>query len=262
MDRVAPWAFALLLLAAIPWRSAEAAAVSDNLALTYEATLIGLPLATVSAVLDAGRPYRITTDLQTRGVVDLFSPWRHRATATGTLSADGGAVVGVRYRGDGVRRSEERYAQLLFEPALTTVEALQPDPMTFSKGRRVPPALRHGTFDPLTAFYILAERLDRGRGCDGPIPIYDGRYRYDLIMSAGPDALSCRFAYRQVAGFSKRKAPFVDASADTPGLIRYARVAAGFPPVPERLEVPSRFGSVVATLTGWSVETRAAAASQ
>jgi len=262
MDRVAPWAFALLLLVAVPWRTAEAAAVSDSLALTYEATLIGLPLATLSAVVDPRRPYRITTDLQTRGVVDLFSPWRHHATAAGRLSADGTAVVGVRYRGDGVRRSEERYAQLLFEPSQTTVEALKPDLKNAWKGLRVPPELRHGTFDPLTAFYILAERLDRGRGCDGPIPIYDGRYRYDLIMSAGPDALSCRFAYRQVAGFSKRKGRFVDASPETPGLIRYARVAAGFPPVPERLEVPSRFGSVVVTLTGWSVETRAAAASQ
>lgn len=250
------------LIAAAAALTAAPTPASAAMALRYQATLIGLPLANVSAVLDPRSTFRITSDLETAGIVDLFSPWRHHASAAGRLSADGAGIAGVRYRGDSVRRSEETYAQLLFEPTLTTVEAVKLAPKALSENRQVPPPLRNGTVDPLTAFYILAERLDRGRGCDGPIAVFDGRYRYDLLMSAGPDALSCHIAYRQVAGFSKSKEPYVDASKATPGLIRYVRLADGFPPVPQRLEVPTRFGSVVVALADWSIEAPTVTTSQ
>ena len=248
--------------AALQPGAGDAAPRSDTLSLEYQATLLGLPLAAVSATVDPGALYRLTGTMETRGVVGLFSPWYHQASSVGHLSEDGRDIVGVRHRGDGVHRGESRFMQLLFDPETTTIEAAEPDPDTGSKSRRVPPALRTGTLDPLSAFYALALRLDGGQGCGGPVKIFDGRHRYDLVMAEGPDALSCRFAYRPLAGFKRKSAPTVDASDETPGLIRYTRVAEGFPPIPERLEVPSRFGSVVVALTGWNVETRTAAASQ
>ncbi|MFN4089684.1 MAG: DUF3108 domain-containing protein [Alphaproteobacteria bacterium] len=242
--------------------AAGSAAASGVLALTYDATMVGLPLAAVTATVRPGDTYHLTGALETRGIVGLFSRWRHEAASIGHVAPDGSGIAGVRHRGDGVSGGEQRFIQLLFDPTQTIVEAAKPDPDARSRSRRVPPDLRHGTLDPLSTFYALALQLENGTGCVGTMRVFDGRHRYDLILSDGPDALSCRFAYRPLAGFKRDSNPTVDASDRSPGIIRYARVAEGFPPVPERLEVPTRFGGVVVALSDWRVETRAADASR
>src|SRR3546814_4653472 len=59
-----------------------------------------------------------------------------------------------------------------------------------------------------------------------------------------------------LAGFKRLDRPTVDASAAAPGTIRYARLADGFPPVPQRLDVPSRYGPVTVVLEDWRLSRR------
>lgn len=246
------------LTAAFAWGGQPGASAPMPLSLSYAATLHGLPLANVDATVDPASPFRLTGDLRTSGIVGLFSPWQHRAASSGRLAEDRSGILGVRHRGDGVYRGSPRHIQLLFDPSSTVVEAAEPDPEEESDGRRVPPEARSGTVDPLTAFFLLAKRLGAGDGCEGVLRIYDGRQRYDLELSEGPEELSCRFLYRQIAGFSKRKPPVVESDRRL-GVIRYTRLAESLPPVPQRLEVPSRYGSVVVALTDWRVSTEAQA---
>src|SRR3546814_3648063 len=55
------------------------AVAGEALALTYRATLLGMPLASASAeVVPGGDSYRLEGEMETRGVVGLFSRWHHR----------------------------------------------------------------------------------------------------------------------------------------------------------------------------------------
>src|SRR3546814_3204438 len=146
------------------------------LALTYRATQEGMPQASASEeVVPGGDSYRLEGEMETRGVVGLFSRWHHRAVSVGRLAADGSGIAAARHRGDGIHNGEVRFIQILYGADGAKIEAAQPDPDERSESRRVPSAMKAGTVDPLRAFYHLALKLETGKGCAGTMRIFDGR---------------------------------------------------------------------------------------
>ncbi len=253
-------ACAAMVAAAVAGVMAGPAAADGPLTLTYQATMLGLPLASAAAeVAPADGSYHLVGEIETRGIVGLFSRWQHRAVSIGRLGPDGRRIGAVRHRGDGVRNGEVRFVQILFDADGAQIEAAQPDPDDRSERRRVPPEMKLGTLDPLSAFYALALKLEAGQGCDGTLRIFDGRHRYDLDLFAGSEPLTCGFGYRPLAGFKRMDQPAVDARAASPGTIRYVRLAEGFPPIPYRLDVTSRWGTVTVMLEEWRLPGQLAA---
>ena len=125
-------------------------------------------------------------------------------------------------------------------------------------GREVGEDLLEGAWDPLMA--ALAVVMDRREPCGGPVPIFDGRYRFDLDMKPlgrqrletdgyrlRGQALLCEVRIRRIAGYKPD-----DGSGDE-GPNKPARLWLGAVDdtgwmYPLRLEVDTGFGTAVGNL--------------
>jgi hypothetical protein len=71
-----------------------------------------------------------------------------------------------------------------------------------------------GSFDPLSAVFVLGRQVGAARACEGSVLVFDGRQHYRLSVShrargayngggyEGP-AISCHFRYSPIAGFGR-----------------------------------------------------------
>src|SRR3546814_20596935 len=105
------------------------------LALTYRATQEGMPQASASEeVVPGGDSYRLEGEMETRGVVGLFSRWHHRAVSVGRLAADGSGLAAARHRGHGIHNGEVRFLQILYGADGAQIED---DRKSVGEGKRV-----------------------------------------------------------------------------------------------------------------------------
>jgi hypothetical protein len=134
----------------------------------------------------------------------------------------------------------------------------------------MPETLKSGTLDPASAvFSIIAAFAQLGR-CDGSLPVYDGRRRYDLVvtqvgardlqpssygMYSGP-AIVCQVAVEPLAGFKKKKKKRSDRAFPSTVKVWLAPVAEGELAVPVRLEGRTGMGRMVLHLVDAQQQTR------
>jgi hypothetical protein len=125
----------------------------------------------------------------------------------------------------------------------------------------VPPRLRSGTVDWLSAMAKLARTVARTGRCDGEAATFDGRRRVDISARtegldrlpaqagfAGGEALRCGLESRLVAGRRTEEDP-AEAARPHRATAWMARVGAAPIPLPVSIEVPSRwFGTLKVVL--------------
>jgi len=201
--------------------------------------------------------YRLRTLLRTRGIAELMVPGEQVTESRGSLR--GAEPLPALYRADGIWRGRTRRIEIEFrgaEPVLRVQippEAVEREP--------VPPELRRGTLDALSALVKLARIVaDTGR-CEGEAAVFDGRRRTDYVLSTSGwdtlprwrdawsgEALRCGFEGRQVAGFHRDQDP-AERGRPQHGIAWVASVVPGGPPVPVRVELATRWlGTIQAYL--------------
>src|SRR5262249_14182052 len=121
-------------------------------------------------------------------------------------------------------------------------------------------ALGSATLDPQTATLALIRRYADGRPCAGTEPVFDGRLRYDVeLVDKGTAALEAD-SYVRYPGPTRicdavihPRAGFVRAERKdgTQTTLRYwfATVEKGIPPMPVRLDLSGRRGTLNFYLT-------------
>ncbi|WP_247872291.1 DUF3108 domain-containing protein [Azospirillum sp. TSO35-2] len=244
-----------------------APAMAAPVTATYRVFVGGVTVLDVDTTLDlTGDRYRITVSAVTGGYLGRLFSWRTESQSDGARSAD--ALRPAHHQQTSVFRDEPRNVTLSYDGQGDVTASVTPPPEQDDR-EPVPPDLRRGTLDPLTAVLGLLAGVGRGEGCERTLPVYDGRRRYDMVFSevgrrivdqsrfsvfAGV-ALQCRVSYRPVAGYprsasSGRFWQRNDRAERPPVDLWLAPVAAGAPPLPVRLETESDFGSVVLHLTG------------
>ena len=126
--------------------------------------------------------------------------------------------------------------------------------------REVPEDMRVGAVDPLSAVLSLSQAVAQSGSCVSTAEIFDGRRRFDLVVSDGGEAHIEANAYQIYQGPSQRClirfepiAGFKEETDDgKPEEKRYekdirvflAPVADGLPPLPVRIEFDHRLGAV------------------
>jgi len=250
----------LVVLAAaasgFPSQATEPAA--GRLSLGYRATMAGLPVATAAVQVAAdATDYRLDSRLETHGLLKLLLPWRHEAVSYGRIEADG--LAPTRFWGAGTYKGEPRHMQLTYAGGNARIDSAEPHPAE-KPDRLVPPGLRRGTLDPLSALLAVGRRIGAGGRCDGRLAVFDGRQRFDLHVTDAEADLSaakldrpgatvrCNFFYEPVAGFKKKHRP-VAASRERPGTIWFQQFRPGLPAVPVRIEADTDYGRFVIELT-------------
>lgn len=249
----------LLPLAALPLAASPRPAGATPFEAVYSVQAAGVSVveATVRYDFDTPGGYAIEIRHRTRGIASVFVSAQMTTQVTGRW-ADGRARPG-RFTSEGTYRGEQRRTVLEYPSGQPVVRMLQPP----NEGERepVPPEQQRGTVDTLSAVVQLSQDIRRTGRCEGQLRTFDGRRLTAFqattggweMMPGGSDtwsgrALRCQFVGQLLAGFRLDD----DDSDRRPqeGRAWMAEVRPGEPPIPVRLEVPSKwFGSTVIVLT-------------
>lgn len=226
----------------------------------YEVRAAGLTIMRVEASFDlGGAEYRMDARMRMVGLAGLVVGGEQVSRVEG--SWQGERPVPRRFASEASWRGMRRLVEMEYGAGTgPMIRVLEPaaDP-----GREpVPPAMRQGTTDSLSAVARLMRAVAATGRCDGEAATFDGLWRTDLVARTlgteslppregfGGEALRCALEGRMVAGHLRHRDPR-DARRPHPATAWLARVAPDAPPVPVRVDVPSRwFGFFRIVLVG------------
>lgn len=244
------------LLRLLPGGAVFAASVLLPLAVWAEPTtlrvevygLMGLHVLTLhSKVEEAGDRYAITTDYATRGIAGVLVDLTTKAEVRGRLQSS--RPQPISYRRDTRRNGEDRHDKVDYRPDGTVDASSTPPPPS-----SVPPSAERGTVDNLTAYFLLERQLARTGSCALSVPVFDGRYRYDLYFTDAGKKQLPSVAGQDFSGEATGcKMQRVDRSTTSEpertegarqGTIWYARLVPGDAMVPVRMQMEAQIGVV------------------
>lgn len=247
--------FAVALLAPATGRAAD----SETVRLSYDAYLGPIYVASAQAELRLdGDAYRVVTRAKSEGFAAIFFSWQSEARSEGRRMA--GRLAPTLHEVVGEWRGENRQVHLSYDGPGPIDYSVLPPPDGAERDP-VPPNLTVGTVDPLSGTLAVLLRVARGGRCEGEIPVFDGRRRYDMIVQPGAPmvlpaihssifagaAQRCEFKLRRIAGFWKKKSQVGRRVTDP--VLWVASPLDGVPPVPVRFTASTGFGDLRIHLT-------------
>lgn len=122
----------------------------------------------------------------------------------------------------------------------------------------------HSSYDPMTVLLATATRLQNGEECVGNYPVFDGRRRYDIVLSEVGEKLfapseysvfqgsakGCKIKVDKKGGFNRNSAYDVTEARDL--VLWTAAPAEGTRVVPVRMQVETEFGAIEVHLANYS----------
>ncbi|WP_291841982.1 DUF3108 domain-containing protein [Maricaulis sp.] len=204
--------------------------------------------------------YSADSQIEAAGLAALFTDFDIHAEVAGAGRA--GARDPARYAHVERTGSKVRAVEVDFGGPVAQSEV---EPPFGSWG--VPPASesdRTSVIDPMTAFFELSRRLEGGEGCDGRLPVFDGKARYDLrletvgrdeVRTRGwrGDALVCHAWYEPISGYDPEDYPS-ERELRHPLVLWLAPIAGEGAYLPVRLHTRAGFGGVTIELLHLSVQ--------
>jgi hypothetical protein len=210
--------------------------------------LMGLHVLTLhSKVEETGDRYAITTDYATRGIAGLLVDLSTKAEVRGRLQSSGAQPIS--FRRETRRNGEDRREKVDYRPDGTVDGSSTPPPPT-----PLPATAGRGTVDNLTAYFLLERQLAKTGSCALSVPVFDGRYRYDLYFTdAGkkklPSAAGQDFSGDAIGCTMQRVDRSTVAEPEqnegaSQGTIWYAKLVPGDAMVPVRMQMKAQIGVV------------------
>ncbi len=239
---------------------ANSAAVAEQKAveLDYQIWTGGLQAMNLETKMFRGQErYQVDVTVESVGMLGRFFPFKLSARSQG-MSQFGNLneLQPDQYDVRSTWRDQDRLVAIRYEDAAKPkIEVLPPaedddrDP--------VPMEQIVGTVDPVSAALALIEQTAAQGRCQGEVPVFDGRRRYNMVVRhIGPavvspsdyspyagDAVECRAGVKRIGGFwNSSKA---DEHKYNEVRIFLAPILEDVPPVPIRLEAKNDFFSVI-----------------
>ena len=252
------WAVSAGLVPAV-----ASAAALPPIELRYDVYTAGVPALSLRLDIQmAPDRYRIVADMETRGLVGFVYSWRHRGVTEGTI--EDGVLRPTQYRATSDAGGTIKTARLVYGRDGTVTATA--DPATEEGRDPVPLDLTRGSVDILTAVLNVTRRMDETGRCEGAVPVYDGRRRYDLVFAEGGADRSnvltvsavrrCQASMRRLAGFLKTLSPWDDGDEARAAAISVATLRDDMPVVPVRLDLATPIGMAYAELSSVTIDGR------
>lgn len=250
-----PLLLAAVLTAVLPFKTGSAEA-PKSLLLSYDMWEGGLHALSLETRMNRGESaYSVKFSVRTRGLAWLVHPFSLKAQTDGIADEQG--LRPLHYRSTSEKRGKTRRQEITYLEDGSLDVRREPKKTGKRKKNRVPEDLTSGTLDPASALLSIIDAFARAGRCEGSIPVYDGRRRYDLLvtqtgsrslksngygMYSGP-ATVCRIAVEQLAGFKKKR----QRKGRFPSVIDVwlAPLAGGDLAVPVRLEGKTDRGKMI-----------------
>ena len=229
-----------------------AAAETAPLSLRYVVYARGFPVLSLDFRVDESAvAYEVTGTVRAQGVLGAVSDFTLDTMSRGTVTAE--KLQPSMHDNASHARRKERRAHLDFHRDGSVMAALTPadDP-----DHRLPTAAQVvGSVDPLTAILTIGHVVAQSGSCRAKVAVYDGRRRYDLVLTDDraerprrPDheksaqLRRCALDLVKLAGFTSDR--------DRPPRIEHGKVwimpplRPGLPPLPARIEFHSDWGPI------------------
>ena len=234
-----------LLAAAIPLGSARAAK------LTYRLYVFGVAVAEAAMTVDiTPTGYRMALAYRTTGLGSLMSGDHLEENTGGAFAGD--IPVPQEFLSNIRLKGHDRVTDMVYRAGLPSLAAI--DPPNEAEREIVPPALTAHTIDPLSAIVAMLRRASHTGNCDLSLRTYDGRRLESFVARTGTEeelptsvhtdyaghGLRCDYASHVLAGFKNGDGRDEDAR-DRTGTFWLAPLIPGFPRLPVRAEVDTRF---------------------
>ncbi|BCX18555.1 MAG: hypothetical protein KatS3mg117_2237 [Geminicoccaceae bacterium] len=160
-----------------------AAAGAGELDARYRVSVAGIPIAELGfAFREAEGALESRLLVRAVGLAAAWNGARSELATVGRLDG-AGRPLPARFTSRVEKRDRDRAVEIRYDPA-GAVAAVEITSRGRKKASEVPPELRVGTVDPLTAFARLRVWLEQAvAGRAGPavtVPVFDGRKRLDL----------------------------------------------------------------------------------
>jgi len=232
---------------------------AERFALEYEGAWLGVAsLGTARldvAVGDTG--YDATAAIRSGGLLRLFEKTDLIASSTGAITSQG--LRWQRYDLDHSYSKKRRVTSMrlgddnAFRALITPTYRLWGTPPASDADKRT-------SRDPLSSLVAMAADVAKSQSCTGTYPTFDGRFRYDLVLSGGGrgrydgggydgPVLKCRMRYVQVAGYDLRNEN--ERRRLPEGDIWFALVPDSNVAPPVRVSMPAPVGRATITLRKW-----------
>ena len=251
---------AAVLLASLALAPAQAAS-PDRMNLVYQVYSGGFHVLNFELDLAlAPERYDVTTRMQSAGFVGWFMSWKQEAGSQGLLGQD--SVSPIHHRSQGEFRGRRRSVEIEYDAGKVNAVRVDPPPQDDDGRDEVSVERRREGMDPISAILNAIRRISAGQGCGGRLPVFDGRRRYDLVLTdrstrppgapqlagAPNDRVQCDFVYERIAGHERREG---DPETKNKRRIQSGRVFAernGTLIVPVRIEIDGDWGMTIAHL--------------
>lgn len=200
-----------------------------------------------------GKTYSVSSSADVSALFGAFK-WKGAIEAKGVIEAAAPHPAG--YQLNFKAKSKEGQVKLGFDKTGVKTVTLLPNKPPAKEAVPVKPEHMKNVFDPMTA--ILAMTHPLSSPCDQKIPIFDGKARFDLVMSlkgeqrlvekkpSGQPAnlIVCRVKYVPIAGHKPQDFvnPWVDYNAIE---IAMRPIPSANVYVPYRVTIPTSIGSAV-----------------
>jgi hypothetical protein len=241
----------LLGLAVAALGAAPAHAQNIQLRAKYDAYAAGFQVAEMQARIGVdAATYRMRIAYHTTGLLGTLVPGTQEGGVDGLF--DRTRAMPQHFWGKGVWRGEDRRTELNYRAGQPEIVALVPP--NDADYEPVPDTMQAGTVDALTAMIEVLRQVALTGKCEGQATTFEGRRVVavtthtigveDLAPSSrspyAGNALRCDFEGRQLAGFY-RDADRSELEKPKPGSAWFAPVTPGGPPVPIRVNFPTRW---------------------
>jgi hypothetical protein len=251
-------------LFAFVWNAPAAARSPEgparDLDLTYRVYYGGFEVLRLSVDFQmAPKSYEMELKFRTLGMIGSLFPWTMKAYARGRLTKDGVHPIAAGHRNSW--RGKKRWLELRYPDRRPVVTDAHPVP----KEDKPAAESLHDAIDLASAVIAMTRKFDQSKRCGLNLPVFDGRRRYDLVFKgdgegairrngysayAGP-VVKCRVEMNRLAGFKTRHKSYGGwGEGDRAALVSMGRPFVEGPPVPVKIEIQTRWGDVMAHLTG------------
>ena len=245
-------AFIAVLALATPARA-------DRYALDYEGSWLAVAsLGAARLDIAVGEEgYDATAAIHSGGLLRLFERTDLVAASTGAMTQDG--VRWRRYDLDHSYSQKRRVTSMRLGDDNAYRALITPNYRIWG----TPPASdadKRSSRDPLSSLVAMSTAVARAPRCEGIFPTFDGRFRYDLVLSGGARGnydgggyngpiLKCRLRYVPVAGYDTRNEN--ERRRLPEGDIWFALPPDSLIAPPVRVAMPAPLGHAVISLKKW-----------
>ena len=219
--------------------------------LEYDAFVLGFPAVTFDFRLDQSEAlYHVEGSIHTNGVADLVVSYRLETHTDGRVVA--GKLQPIEQANQSKRNGVERVIRLDYDGGAVRAHVTPP----FEK--MLPPEQTAGTLDPASATLAAGRALAATGRCDQRIKVFDGRRRYDLVLTDDGEgrldrglglytgtAHRCRLEMVKIDEAQRDESE----AKGEPAVVWFASLDPQLPPLPVRIDFTSHWGLATVALT-------------